>query len=339
LNLQVPQERGWISPTKQDPNVQSLQPVLDAGVLVVAAGGNSRAHNNLHPKSYFVIGGYNDKGTSNERNYALHPSVASGLNGDGHWRPDLIAPYTYLPLPGLSGKGIDYFAGTCGTSTMVTGLIAQIWSQMPDITPNEIRNTLIDTGDVLDGFPAPIVDGAKAIRFLESGQQRNNPILTDPVVQITDENHSITSDNPLERALALTLLIKKGKLTREQIWEYATNESPMAKKVAIQGLGSPTDDIEREKIWERVHLESSDFGVREAWAYMLLETTTKEELSKWIDLVQYPSIDIQICINLFVQRYYPDAPGIEPLPDPDLEVMKATAAPLLAWYKNYQVCS
>ncbi|TCS95770.1 hypothetical protein [Hazenella coriacea] len=112
LNLSVPQERGWMSPTKEDLNVQALQPVLDAGLMVIAAGGNSKVHNNLHPKSFFVIGGFDDSGSSDQRSYKQHPSVSFGLNGDGHWRPDLLAPYTYLPLPSLTSGGLDYFGGT-----------------------------------------------------------------------------------------------------------------------------------------------------------------------------------------------------------------------------------
>lgn len=327
LNLFTPQERGWMSPTNQDPYVQAIQPALDAGLLVVAAGGNSRAHNNLHPKQYLAVGGFNDKGSSDQSQYEVHPSVSYGLNGDGHWRPDLLAPYTYLPLPRLTGQeGLDYFGGTCGASTLVAGLCAYLMSTMPDLTPNDIRNVLTETGDVTKGFPAPIVNGDQALRVLREGYRNSEPPSTEPLVKVTDENQSILSENRLERALALTMLIKKGKLTREEIWEHARDESPMVKKVAIQGLGDPVDEIERKKYWEKVHEESSEFGVRESWAYTLLNTTTKEEIHKWLSLKEYKTIDIWICIHLFLQKYYPDAPEMEIAPDPDHELMNSILA-------------
>ncbi|MDQ0416481.1 hypothetical protein J2Z48_000645 [Croceifilum oryzae] len=99
LSLLVPQERGWVSPTREDPYMKALQPALDADLLVISAGGNSRAHNNLHPTSHFVIGGFDDKGSSDKSGYDEHPSASHGFNGDGYWRPDLLAPYTYLPVP------------------------------------------------------------------------------------------------------------------------------------------------------------------------------------------------------------------------------------------------
>lgn len=337
LNLLVPQEMGWMSPTNQDPYVQALQPALDAGLLVVSAGGNSRAHNNLHPKQFFVVGGFNDKGSRDRSGYEVHPSASYGLNGDGHWRPDLLAPYTYLPLPSLTGKkGLDYFGGTSGASTVIAGLCAYFMSIMPDLTPNDIRNVLTETGDVLKGFPAPIVNGDKAMRALKGGYRNSQPPSSEPKVLVTDENRSILSEDPLERALALTMLIKKGKLTREEIWCYTEDESPMVKKVAIEGLGNPVDPIEREKYWEKVHKESSESGVKEYWAYTLLKTTTKEELHKWISLSGYKTIDIWICINLFLRKYYPNAPEMEITPDPDPELMDSIIEPVLDWYKDYR---
>lgn len=336
LNLWVPNTFGWMSPTNENPDVKAIQAALDSGLLVVTAGGNSRAHNNLHPKSYFVVGGFDDKGSSDQRGYKQHPSVSYGLNGDGHWRPDLLAPYTYLPLPSLTGEGFDYFGGTCGASTLVAGLSAYFMSTMPDLTPNDIRNVLTETADILDSFPAPIINAEKALRALKDGYRNSNPPSLEPLVKVTDENQSIQSEDPLERALALTILIKDNKLTREEIWRYGNDESPMVKKVALQGLGNPIDQIEREEYWNRVHQESSDFGVRESWAYTLLSTSTKEEIDKWMSLVEYQTIDIWICINLFFRKYYPDAPEMDILPDPDPKIMDSIIAPVLDWYRSFK---
>lgn len=335
LNLVGSQERGWMSTTNQDPYVQAMQPALDVGLLVVAAGGNSRALNNLPPNQFLVVGGFNDKGSSDQSRYEVHPSVSYGLNGDGHWRPDLLAPYTYIPLPSLTGEGFDYFGGTCGSSALVAGLCAYFMSTMPDLTPNDIRNVLTETADVLEGFPAPIINGERAFNALKDGYRNNKPPSTEPLVKVTNENESILSENPLERALALTMLIKNEKLTREEIWKHTNDKSPMVKKVAVQGLGDPVNQFEREKYWSKIHKESSEFGVREFWAYTLLGTATKEELDKWMSLVVYKTIDIWICINMFLRKHYPDAPEMEILPDSEPEIMDSIVAPVLNWYKGH----
>ncbi|SHF34552.1 serine protease AprX [Seinonella peptonophila] len=336
LNLLIPQERGWMSPTERDPYVQAIQPALDAELLVIAAGGNSRVHNNLHPKKFFVAGGFNDKGERNFSDYELHPSASSGLNGDGHWRPDILAPYTYLPVPSFKEKGIDYFAGTCGCSTLLAGFSAYLYSRMPDLTPNDLRSVITETGDSLNNFPAPILNGDKVIQRLKEGFRNRHSPSYEPKVVVTDEKNSISSVNSLERALALTELIKKKKLTRARIWGYTQDESPIVKKVAIRGLGNPIDEMEREKYWRFLHKESSEFGVKEDWAYTLLPTAFKEELHQWIGIGKYYSIDIQICINMFLRKFYPDAPKLEPSPDPDLKVVRSIIQPVLDWYQTIQ---
>lgn len=96
------------------------------------------------------------------------------------------------------------------------------------------------------------------------------------------------------------------------------------------------NEKERQEFWRRVSLESSEFGVKESWAYALLQTAKQEELHNWMSLVKYPTIDIWICINLFLRRFYPEAPEIEISPDPDLHVMNETIAPVLKWYQDFK---
>lgn len=126
LNLAIPDGEGWMFPMEEDPDVKALQPAIDTGLLIVAAGGNSKVHNRLHANQFFTIGGFNDKGSRKSERYEPHPSVPFGYNSDGYWRPDLLAPYTYLPLPNLVGKKsaeLDFFAGTYGASTLIAGLL------------------------------------------------------------------------------------------------------------------------------------------------------------------------------------------------------------------------
>jgi serine protease AprX len=331
LNLFVPQEYGWMSPASEDPYVQALQPAIDAGLLVIAAGGNSKVHNNLHPNRFFVVSGYNDKGSNDPKNYEQHPAAACGLNAEGYWRPDILSPYTYLPLPSLTGTGFDYFGGTCGSAALVAGLCASLFSAIPDITSNTLRNVLIETGCEIDGFPAPILHAEKARNALQNGYRNNTSPSSNPLVKVTNENLSILSKDPLERSLALTILLKNDQMKREEVWKYTDDISPMVKKVAIQGLGDPISDLERKHYWNKVYKEKSDFGVKESWLYTLLRTSSAQEVDKWMSLVEFITIDSLICINLFLQKHYPEAPRMVISPDPSMLV--STFSPVLEWYQ------
>ncbi|MBD1373401.1 S8 family serine peptidase [Hazenella sp. IB182357] len=262
LNLKGQLERGFVVPSADDPYVEALSPAMDSGLLIVTAGGNSKANNNLHSNQFWVIGGFNDKGMYDSTQYEQHPSVSQGLNGDGYFRPDILAPYTYIPLPHLSGAGLDYFDGTCGGATLVTGLSAYLMSIFPDLTSNDVRNVLVKTGDEIADLPAPIINGAKALEAIKASYRNDTPPSVETLVKVTDENQSLLSPNPLERALALTSLMKTDKLTRAEIWNHTDDESPMVKKVAIRGLSQPVNDDERKKYWERLHQESSELGVK-----------------------------------------------------------------------------
>ncbi|MBD1371896.1 S8/S53 family peptidase [Hazenella sp. IB182357] len=335
LNLIVPQGKGLMTPTNQDPYTQALEPAIEAGLLVVSAGGNSKALCNLHPNSFFTIGGLNDKGSHDSSQYEPHPSVPYGLNGGGYFRPDLLAPYTYIPFPHFKEREeLNYFGGTCGSSTLIAGLCAYLMSTFPGLTANMIRNVLIETGDIFEGLPAPVVNGAKAIEAIESGYRNDTPPSVKPRVKVTDADKSILSGDPLERALALTSFIQNKQLSRAEIWAYVDDESPLVKKVALRGLGDPINFGEREKYWERVYQESSEWGVREYWGYILLHTASPDEIHKWIALQANSTIDIWICINLFLQKFYPDAPKMEITPDPIPHIMDEAIAPVLDWYER-----
>ncbi|MDQ0418620.1 hypothetical protein J2Z48_002823 [Croceifilum oryzae] len=209
-------------------------------------------------------------------------------------------------------------------------------SMMPDLTPNDIRNVLIEKADMVEGLTAPIFNAGKALKALQEGYRNGNTPSFEPLVEVVDASESIRSENPVERALALTILIKGNKLSRDEIWAYTDDESPMVKKVAVQGLGDSFDCIEREKYWNRVHQESSEYGMKEWWAYVLFFTTTKEELEQWMSLVDYKSIDIWICINLFLRKHYPHAPEIDIQPDPDPTLLHSLMYPVLIWYKGWK---
>ncbi|MFE7064983.1 S8/S53 family peptidase [Sutcliffiella sp. NPDC057660] len=132
LNLMVPntREMGAMKLTAEDPLVQAMEPALQAGILIVAANGNTLAHNNLHPADFLVVGGYDDCGSSNPQLHRRHPAVPWGMNGDGNVRPDVLAPFSYLPVPYCEVKSshrvFSFFGGSCGAAALVTGVCAHL---------------------------------------------------------------------------------------------------------------------------------------------------------------------------------------------------------------------
>ncbi|MBD1373414.1 S8/S53 family peptidase [Hazenella sp. IB182357] len=335
LNLRVPEAEGWMSPNADHPHFQALAPALTKDILIVSAGGNSKAHNNLHPIEYFTISGFNDHGLHQVENYEQHPSVPFGMNSEGYYRPDLLAPYTYLPLPSLLGrKKLDYFGGTCGSATLIAGLSAYYFSTIAGLSPNDIRSAFIRAGVIDNKFEAPIVNGSKTLKLLRKGFKASDGLVTDTLIKVTDPFVDIDSKSAIKRALALTVLIQRARLSRDEIWEYVDDDSAEVKKVAITGLEAPENGIERELFWSYTFKESSQFGVREVWAYALLKTSVKAEISNWIKLIKVnPSIDLLICLSFFLKEHYQSFPEMEITPDP--ASIHPLVTSIIDWYNDY----
>jgi serine protease AprX len=158
---------GWIENTAQKPYVQCLRPALEAGLLIVAGNGNTRLENELPPIDYFAVGRFNDHARLARRYHSPYPDEPWGRNGDGHLRPDVLAPGLYLPVPWCEAKktqsSLSYFQGTSGASSLVAGVCAHLLSLYPDLEPEQLRQALIQFGDRLPGYenPAPIINVAQ----------------------------------------------------------------------------------------------------------------------------------------------------------------------------------
>ena len=180
---------GWIENTNQKPYVQCLTPALEAGLLVVAANGNTRLENELPPIEYFAVGRFNDYAHSECSHHSPYPDEPWGRNGDGHMRPDILAPGLYLPVPfcetGKTQNRLSYFAGTSGASSLVAGVCAHMLSLYPDLEPEQLRQALVQFGDRLPGYqhPASIVNVAQMKEAIAKGVQNiraTPPRATDP---------------------------------------------------------------------------------------------------------------------------------------------------------------
>ena len=266
LSTICPQGVGFIRNTREDPYVQALMPAVEAGLLVVSANGNSATLNNYHPIDFFAVGGYDDDGSADLSKHKPHPLSSWGINGDGHMRPDILAPFTYLPAPYYESKKSDlyskfydesksdirlsYFGGTSGASTLIAGICTYLFSLYPHLTNDTVKSALIQHGLTLKGTdnPAPIVNVRQTIEAICSNCEIPLlPVYPESII-IRNPTKELLSSNDIKRGMALTILINQGDCNREMLWRYVNDESPRVKKVAIWALQKPLDSEEKKTV-------------------------------------------------------------------------------------------
>jgi len=153
--------------------LDAIQRAGEAGILVVAASGNSQ-----DPKLMKVVEEYTD--TDGE--YRHYPSCyplpniisvtavdkAGNLANTNQWRSsfglksvDIAAPGIGFraPKPSPSNNGNGSVQGTSFAAPFVSGAAVLLLSQEPNLTPREIRQRLIDTARPLESLKGKTVSG------------------------------------------------------------------------------------------------------------------------------------------------------------------------------------
>ncbi|KAA0563461.1 S8 family peptidase [Bacillus sp. CH30_1T] len=335
LNLLVPNTReiGSMKPTSRDPFLQSMQPAIQEELLIIAANGNTKAHNNLHPTEFFTVGGYDDTGVSDSNKHKPHPAVPWGINGDGYFRPDILAPFTYLPIPfcesNESNRVLSYFGGSCGAAALVTGIFAHLLSKYPHLNHHQIKSLLIHNGCLMQDYesPVPKIAVGKVIRHIVEG------------VNVPEFNYISPTgkSDPVISAVELTEWIENGKIKRDTLWKYLKDESSIVRKTVISyGLGSPRDEEERRRYWENFKNSKSETGERISWLYQLLMNASVKELDQWVELLKENDVEITLCVKIYLEKNFSDAPEITYLPDPNREIISLATEPVWKWYREYK---
>jgi serine protease AprX len=144
-------------------------------IVVVASVGNKGPAGGYNTAStapandpfIIAVGASDEKNSSQYSDDTIAPFSAHGKTIDGFVRPDIIAPgYNIISLlapsspwsqtyPERVGFAGQYFriSGTSMAAPMVTGAIALLLQDEPELTPNQVKYRLINTGSMIGGYP------------------------------------------------------------------------------------------------------------------------------------------------------------------------------------------
>jgi subtilisin family serine protease len=134
----------------------SIEAAGDAGILFFAAAGNDAVDNDAsphYPSSYDsdVVMSI----ASTDRNDNM-----SGFSQWGLTSVDMGAPGSAI-LSTTPGNTYSTYSGTSMATPHMTGAAALVWSINPDLTPLEMKQLLMDSGDVNAGLTGKTVAGTR----------------------------------------------------------------------------------------------------------------------------------------------------------------------------------
>lgn len=182
-----------------NPDSQTLEEALDktrnAGQLFIAAAGNNTADNDspagkIYPASYdfnniIAVASTNQfDQKANFSNYGA-ATIDIGTPGKG----------IYSTLPGNS---YGYLYGTSMSAPYLAGAAALLWSEANTLTPDQVKNTLLNTTQTLPDLEGKCVSGGRLDLF--------NALhtLTKPNADFTVTNTGLTLDLTAENTSAET---------------------------------------------------------------------------------------------------------------------------------------
>ncbi|OKP94382.1 hypothetical protein A3849_29380 [Paenibacillus sp. P46E] len=321
--------------TIENSTVQALDSAVQKGILVICSNGNSRLGNIMPPIDYLAVGGYNDRGKKDRNEHVPYPDEPFGRNGDGHYRPDLLAPRVSLTIPyceSMENIGVvSYYEGTSGAATLVTGVAAYLFSEYPELNSEDLRSILVEYADPLRDYDnvAPRINVGRVIHGLEMGDLPKRIKHGLPGVTRVDHS-SIKSLDEIERGLALSSLVQHQLCTRQELWEFTEDESSVVRRIAVFALIKPINEHERTIYWNRLN-EECEGGVRGWYTYGLLQDADILECTKWAQWATDMNWTVRWCVSEYLSKYADSLPQLEKTHDPDLIQDKAFS--ILQWLK------
>jgi serine protease AprX len=190
-----------------DPLDAAVEQAWNSGIVVVAAAGNDG--NDANAVGYapgndpyvITVGSSNDRNTRSISDDVLSAWSSRGVTQDGFRKPEVLAPGTSLTAPTapnsditkmcpdcLSGNG-RYFqmGGTSMSAALVSGAVALLLQERPNLTPNQVKGVLMRTLVDVPGMGG-VIDSHEAMhaRTVSANQGLTPAGLIDPATGLLD---------------------------------------------------------------------------------------------------------------------------------------------------------
>ncbi|MDT0124105.1 S8/S53 family peptidase [Paenibacillus sp. RRE4] len=314
--------------------VQALQSAVKQEILVVCSNGNTRLGNIMPPMDYFTVGGYHDRGTKNRHMHVPYPDEPFGRNGDGHFRPDILAPRLHLTVPFCESTTtvgeVSYYGGTSGAATLIAGVAAYLFSKYSKLDEVELRSVLVRNAVLVVDHEnsAPRIHVGRAIYALNSSLQTKEKNYHASRIKSDHLKSAIITMDEIERGVEFSRSIQQGELSRMELWTHSTDPCSIIRKIAVHALGKPKDSEERGMFWELLCKEQEG-GVRGWYAYGLLQDSDELEVFFWIPYAIDSNWAVRWSVSEYLSRYEGRFPQLEKTDVP--EQIQEKAEHLLQW--------
>ncbi|PTM59700.1 S8 family peptidase [Desmospora activa] len=171
------------SPHQNDPVAQAAAQAWKKGLVVVAAAGNDGPESGtisspgIHP-SIITVGATDDMGTLDRSDDEIASFSSRGPTASHVTKPDLVAPGTGITSLRVKRSYIDKLSpdtrvsqdystlsGTSMATPIVAGIAAVLLTEQPDWTPDQVKETLVQSAESLNSPPND--QGAGQVQVLQ----------------------------------------------------------------------------------------------------------------------------------------------------------------------------
>lgn len=168
------------SSCENDPLCKAVNQAIRAGLVVVAAAGNSGPSHGtiLSPgtnRNVITVGAVDDKRTVDTSDDTIASFSSRGPTIDGVIKPDLVAPG--VSINSLSNTKLDSYVPLSGTSMatpLVSGTIALLFNKYGNLTPAEVKSRLLNACIDLKDLEEHQGAGMLNLKKLFSSEEKTN---------------------------------------------------------------------------------------------------------------------------------------------------------------------
>ena len=199
---------------ENDPLCKAVNKAIEAGLVVVAAAGNSGPSRGtiLSPginKNVITVGAVDDKRTVDTSDDTIASFSSRGPTLDGVQKPDLVAPG--VSISSLSNTKLDSYVPLSGTSMatpLVSGAVALLLNKYDSISPLQVKsmlmNACIDLNDKEEG------QGAGVLNLKKLFTSNDNKIIDrskETILKAANKTSSSTDKEFFETALMILIIL------------------------------------------------------------------------------------------------------------------------------------